>query len=73
MQRERLCESRIKEAQNNITPDWTSDDMELALKQLKNNKSRDPIGFANEVLKPENAGVDLKLALLKMSNKIKKE
>ena len=62
LQRERLCESRIREAQNNITPDWTSD-----------NKSRDPLGFANEVFKPENAGVDLKLALLKMSNKIKKE
>ena len=47
--------------------------MEKVLKQLKNNKSRDPLGYANEVFKPENAGCDLKLALLKMSNRIKKE
>ena len=73
LQREKLCESRIREAQNNITPDWTRDDMELALKQLKDNKSMDPLGFVNDVFKPENAGVDLKLALLKMSNKTKNE
>ena len=33
LQKERLCESRIREAQNNTTPDWTSYNMELALKQ----------------------------------------
>ena len=60
LQKERLCESRMREAQNNTTPDWTSDNMELALKQLKNNKSRDPLGFANEVFIQENACVDLK-------------
>ena len=46
--------------------------MNNALKQQKNNKSRESLGYSNELFKPENAGNDLKCALLKMSNKIKK-
>ena len=45
-------------------------DLEFVLKQLKNKKARDPLGFSNELFTPENAGEDLKIALLKMSNKI---
>ena len=71
IQREELCKKRLEEAQKNKTPDWTLEDLELVLQQLKNNKSRDPLGFANKVFKPENAGTDLKLALLKISNNIK--
>ena len=41
--------------------------------QLKSNKSRDTLGYSNEIIKPENAGKDLKFAVLKMSNKIKKD
>ena len=44
----------------------------MALKQLKNNKSRDPSGIANEILKPNVIGSDLKLAILKLMNIIKK-
>ena len=72
VQRERLCENRIKEAQMNITPDCTEDNLDLFLKQLKNNKSRDHLGIADEVFMQENADDNLKLALLKMSNQIKK-
>ena len=72
VQREKLFEQRLREAQDKKTPDWTEDDLNNALKQLKNNKSRDPLGYSNELFKPENAGQDLKLAVLKMSNKIKK-
>ena len=53
-----------KEAQLNKTPDWTEYDMNDALKQLKNNKSRDPLGYSNELFRPENAGKDLKCAVL---------
>ena len=73
VQREQLFEQRLKEAQTNKTPDWTEDDVNTALNQLKNSKSRDPLGYSNELFKPENAGKDLKLAVLRMSNKIKKD
>ena len=41
------------------------------LKKLKNNKSRDPLGLANELFKPTNAGSDLKKAVLLLMNQIK--
>ena len=47
------------------------EDLETVLKQLKNNKSRDPMGFANELFMPANAGHNLKVAVLKMMNTIK--
>ena len=73
VQQEELWKKRLKEAQGNITPDWTMDDLDTVLKQLKNNKSRDPMGFTNELFKPECAGEDMKKAVLKMSNCIKKQ
>ena len=39
---------------------------------LKNNKSRDPLGFPNKLFKTVNAGDDLKCAILIMMNKIKR-
>ena len=38
--------------------------LEVVLEYLKNYKSRDPLGFANEIIKEDAAGDDLKLALL---------
>ena len=73
LQQENLFDERLKEAQANTTPDWTMEDLEIVLKQLKNNKSRDPLGLANELFKPINAGIDLKIAILKMMNQIKKQ
>ena len=49
VQREDLFEKQISEAQKNVTPEWTMEDLELVLKQLKNGKSRDPLGYANEL------------------------
>ena len=40
--------------------------LEKVLKYLKKDKSRDPLGYCNELFSPEVAGDDLKLALLKM-------
>ena len=73
VQQEELWEKRLHEAQANITPNWTMLDLEVVLRQLKNNKSRDPMQFSNELFKTENVGIDLKLAVLKMSNEIKKQ
>ena len=47
--------------------------LDVTLKQLKNNKYRDPLGFANELFKPENAGEDFKEAVLLLMNNIKKQ
>ena len=73
VQRDNLCEHRIQEACKNKTAHWTLDDIDLVLRQLKHNKSRDPLGFANELFKPETAGTDLKQALLKMCNHMTKQ
>ena len=44
------------------------EDLEIAVKDLGNNKSRDALGQINE---EEVAGTDIKLATLKMMNLIK--
>ena len=49
------------------------DQLEVVLRNLKNNKSRDPMGFANELFKPNTAGSDLKKGILKLMNKIKND
>ena len=46
-------------------------DLVEALKSLKNNKSSDAFGCINELFKPSVIGSDLKLAVLKLMNKIK--
>ena len=68
-----LCKLRLKFAKNNKTPDWTMKELNLVLKHLKNNKSRDPFGYINELFKNEVAGKDLKTAVLKLMNRIKSE
>ena len=50
---------------------WDMAAIEKALANLKNNKSRDHAGYANEIFKAGVIGSDLKLSLLTMCNKIK--
>ena len=71
--KEELCYSRLKSAGRNKTPPWTMDQLETVLKYLKRNKSRDPYGYANDIFKDDVAGDDLKLAILKLCNRIKAE
>ena len=68
-----MWDIQFQEAHRNVTPDWTMQELKVVLKQLKNKKSEDPLGLANELFKPGNAGQDLKLSLLKLSNKVKKQ
>ena len=42
---------------------WTMKNLDVVLKYLKRNKSRDPLGYANELFRPETAGEDLILAI----------
>ena len=64
---------RLELAAKNITDPWTSDDLEIVLKNLKNGTSRDPYGFSNELFKKGIAGKYLKVAILKLMNKIKSQ
>ena len=50
---------------------WTMADLEKALSDLKNNKSRDFEGFRNEMFKLNVLGDDLKKSLIIMLNKLK--
>ena len=47
-------------------------DLEKALNDLKNMRSRDFDGYANEIFKKNIIGDNLKLSLLQMFNKLKK-
>ena len=58
--KEELCRLRLKIASRNKTPDWTMDQLETGLEYLKKDKSRDPLGFANEIFHPDVAGMTLK-------------
>ena len=71
--KEMLCEKILKLASLRKTPPWTMKDLEKVLKNLKKQKSRDPYGLANDIFLPDVAGDDLKLAILKLMNKIKDE
>ena len=63
---------QLKLAGEVSTDPWKMSALEKALANLKNNKSRDHAGYANELFKKEMIGSDLKLSLLLMCNKIKK-
>ena len=47
------------------------EEIEDVLKHLKTNKSRDALGFLNKIFKPNIIDKDLKLAILKLMNRIK--
>ena len=69
--KEELCKLRLKLASKNKTPPWTMAQLETVLNQLKKNKSRDPLGYANEIFRCEVAGDDLKVGLLELMNRVK--
>ena len=71
--KEKLCQLRLDMARRNVTPDWTMTELEKVLKSMKNNKSRDPFGYINELFKENAAGSELKIAILMMMNRIKNE
>ena len=60
-----LCESG--------SPDWTTEDVEKVLTKMKGNKSRDPLGFANELFKPGVCGPDLISAITLLANSSKNQ
>ena len=70
---EELCDERLKLTKQNKSPDWDMKDLEFALGKLKKNKARDPHEIANEIFRPEVAGLELKKSLVMMFNKMKSQ
>ena len=52
--KEDLWSRRLKIAANTKTPDWTIDQLNKVLKDLKPNKARGPDGLVNEIFHPVN-------------------
>jgi hypothetical protein len=71
--KERLCKLRLNSSSKNKTAPWTLEQLGNVLKNLKTNKSRDPMGYANELFHPSVAGKDLRLAIVYLMNRIKTE
>jgi hypothetical protein len=45
---------KMKLAHRRKSSDWSLSDLDKALSDLKNNKSRDPQGYINEIFKHES-------------------
>ena len=63
----------MKLAERKRSKKWTTTDLEVALSQLKNNKSRDNDGYINEIFKKDIIGDDLKKSLLVLCNNLKEK
>ena len=71
MRKNEIFRMKIKIAEENCNKMWTMDQLESALKDLKNNRTRDNDGMINEIFKEGAIGIDLKMALLLLFNGIK--
>ena len=69
--KEYLYDMQINLAKGRTTNDWTIDDLNKALKTLKNNKARDEHGHVYELFK--YGGTALKNSLLKLYNLVKRK
>ena len=65
-----LFEARLENSKQNKSKPWKMVHLDAALKGLKNNKSRDPNGWVNEIFKDGALGYNLKLSILHMLNKV---
>ena len=68
-----IFQLKMKIAQKRQSSDWTMKNLDEALSKLKNNKSRDSLGYINEIFQPDTIGDDLKASLLVMFNQLKKK
>ena len=66
-------EMKLKLATENLSTKWNNDDLNKALSNLKNNKSRDFEGLINEIFKENAIGTNLKHSLFKMFNLLKEQ
>ena len=73
IRRNKIFKMKMKVAGKKKSPDWTMKDLEVVLKNLKRNKSRDFEGYLNEIFKLDVIGDDLKESLILMFNMLKKK
>ena len=73
IRRNKIFKMKMKVAGKQKSPDWTMKDLEVVLKNLKRNKSRDFEGYLNEIFKLDVIGDDLKESLILMFNMLKKK
>ena len=69
----KLFEVRLELSKRHKSKPWQLVHLEVVLKSLKKNKSRDPNGWINELFTDGVLGHDLKISLLYIFNKIKQE
>ena len=69
----KIFDLKMRLAETNNTKIWNMTKLDTALKDLKNNKTRDNDGLINEIFKKDSIGTNLKESLLKMFNKMKEE
>ena len=73
IRRNSIFNMKMKLAETRHSPDWKMSDLDLALSDLKTNKSRDHEGYVNEIFKNDLIGENLKTSLLLMMNNIKRK
>ena len=66
-----LWKCHLSNLKKKVTNPWTIVQLEKALKSLKNNQARDPMGLINELFKPGMIGQQLKAASLSLMNSVK--
>ena len=71
--KEKVFELKMKKAKEVQTLPWTKEQVTKVLKTLKKDKSRDPMGLANEIFHPDVAGDDFIDAIIILMNRIKAE
>ena len=68
-----LCHKRLKVVSKIKSEIWNEEFFLKTLNELKNEKSRDPHGFINELFKPKNIGKDLFYSLYELLKRVKAE
>ena len=62
-------ENILRITKHKKVPDWSIEELNKVLKTLKKGQSEDTMGIVNEILMPQNIGLDLKQSLLLFFNK----
>ena len=66
-----LWKRRFGYLKEKVTNPWSPSQFEKAIKSLKNNQARDPMGIINELFKTGLAGEQLKISTLNLMNQVK--
>ena len=64
---EQLFLMRLERCKDNISPEFSDEDLDKVLSKLKSGKARDPSGLAYELFKLEFIGKDLKESIRPVS------